>query len=562
MPESRLTADVLVSFCNVSPLYSAFALARANLETGQIQALDLRAASRAARFTGITGLCWAGDKVVAALQGFESRLLFLDPDLNVLEVVSLKRIRDIHSIIFHGSELLVASSGTDEVVAYGLNDGRERVLYAAAPGGLDTVHLNSLCMHKGRLIACMHGPHRSSSPRLGRVVDTETGEVVIDGLRQPHSLVSTGDALLVLESGTGRLWRLPDQAPLADLGHFAGYVRGLCKVDESIVVGRSAPRRWSRSRDTRVPGGVGFTSGEGSGDQNRAAMFVRDHDGGGRAFDLSGLTLEIYDILPTTAVAAATAAPETLIAACRQLRCDEPQRAEVLLTEAGDRDPVRARLLGEARLKAGNLAGAEAALREAGPDGAADIETSRLLASVLRLLRRFEEAAEIMRTACEQCPGDSGLWAQYGACLSGAGRLDEAAASLRRALALNPISAGHHIKLSELLARKRDFSGALQAAERAVALSPHDASFVCQKGRIIRQMGLWPEARRWLHKAVELDPSSAAAQFEFGLVLRALGEPVAAAEAFARASRLQPASARYRKHADRANKLLADASDR
>lgn len=69
-----------------------------------------------------------------------------------------------------------------------------------------------------------------------------TGEKIIEGLSQPHSLIDYDGSILLANSETKELMRYGFDGVLLQSRMFDGYVRGLCVVGEVIYVGLSASR--------------------------------------------------------------------------------------------------------------------------------------------------------------------------------------------------------------------------------------------------------------------------------------------------------------------------------
>jgi uncharacterized protein (TIGR03032 family) len=112
----------------------------------------------------------------------------------------------------------------------------------------DSAHVNCIVMHGGRLIASMFGAftthrgYKGQTRNAGRVIDVKSGEVLIEGLSQPHSLVTVGEQLWLCSS-EDRVVRIYDrdfrlQRELA----LPGYTRGLAIGQDCVYVGLSRSR--------------------------------------------------------------------------------------------------------------------------------------------------------------------------------------------------------------------------------------------------------------------------------------------------------------------------------
>ncbi len=152
---------------------------------------------------------------------------------------------DLHDLRWIGGALHVVRTMDNSVVRLDAALREER--HWRLPGEPDSVHLNSIVMHRGRLLASIFGAfetHRGYKGRTrgaGRVIDLETQDVVVDGLSQPHSLVSHDGLLWLCDSETGAV-RAFDGGREVHRHAFEGYTRGLLFGAGLVCVGLSASR--------------------------------------------------------------------------------------------------------------------------------------------------------------------------------------------------------------------------------------------------------------------------------------------------------------------------------
>lgn len=112
----------------------------------------------------------------------------------------------------------------------------------------DSAHVNCLAMHNGRLVVSMfgrfaaHWGYKGATRQAGLVVDVRTGQPLIEGLSQPHSLVSIGEELWLCnsEDQTVRVYGADYQ--LKRTVALPGYTRGLAVGREHLYVGLSRSR--------------------------------------------------------------------------------------------------------------------------------------------------------------------------------------------------------------------------------------------------------------------------------------------------------------------------------
>jgi GT2 family glycosyltransferase len=153
---------------------------------------------------------------------------------------------DLHDVLVDATGTYVVFTETNQVAH--LDDAfriQERWSFGEEP---DCSHVNCIVMHNGRLIASMFGPftvhrgYKGVTRRAGRVVDVRSGEILIEGLSQPHSLVVVEDQLWLCSSEDravhiyDRNYRLERQLLLP------GYTRGLAVGRHAVYVGISRSR--------------------------------------------------------------------------------------------------------------------------------------------------------------------------------------------------------------------------------------------------------------------------------------------------------------------------------
>src|SRR5690606_24900121 len=88
------------------------------------------------------------------------------------------------------------------------------------------------------------------TPGAGEVMDVATGEVVVSGLSQPHSLVSVGEELWLCNSEASELWITRDGKRVRAVS-LPGYTRGLAVTDSAVYVGLSRSRNESHATEGR-----------------------------------------------------------------------------------------------------------------------------------------------------------------------------------------------------------------------------------------------------------------------------------------------------------------------
>ncbi|MEN1929601.1 glycosyltransferase [Luteimonas sp. MJ250] len=164
------------------------------------------------------------------------------------------RSLDLHDVRRHGDRIHVVATQANAILE--LDADFATLRNWAFPGEEDSQHINSVCMHEGRLLASRFGRfatqrgYKGATRGAGEVFDVETGEVLVAGLCQPHSLVSHAGLLWLCDSEarTLRSYRGFEAVGALELD---GYVRGL-----AFGVGGMLYAGLSRSRNAE-PGELG-----------------------------------------------------------------------------------------------------------------------------------------------------------------------------------------------------------------------------------------------------------------------------------------------------------------
>ena len=288
----------LVSFCNQDRRRRCFSLAAFDRPGNPLAWIRLGAGRQNFSATGMVRL---NDFLFVVMQSSRCPQLAAF-DLRRWALVAASpfvQVRDPHSLAVHDGRLYVASTGDNAVYELLLNGprlGSERLhwRYPDTSDDHDDVHLNSLAFVNAELLVSAFGP-RDPEGRWtpeGRVLNTDTGALLAEGVSQPHSLIHNQGRLMFCESLGGRFhvssYREQISAPASH--RIAGYTRGLAPGEDGVLIGVSGPRAASRS--TRKPldipldaasSGVwklSFTTGKAS-----------------RVIDLPDAVNEVYDLL-------------------------------------------------------------------------------------------------------------------------------------------------------------------------------------------------------------------------------------------------------------------------
>jgi Flp pilus assembly protein TadD len=286
---------LLVTACNVGRFASSMSAVMVDLSSREAHLVDIESTAKSHVFQGMTGIVEVPGGWAVGLQMRDSAVALLDRQWTLRRVVRLQSVKDIHSIVRSDSALLIASTGTNRLVRLDLESGAESVVWdAEATAERDVTHLNGACVHAGQVIVSQFGASAGNTVRAGAVVITATGNCLLGGLREPHSVFSDGNDLWVLESLTGSLLKLRSGEPPELVARVRGYARGLYIDDELMAIGVSGSRTESRASGVNRPIESALCGAPGA---------WLDITRGEERFqiDLSGVASEIYDIVPLRA---------------------------------------------------------------------------------------------------------------------------------------------------------------------------------------------------------------------------------------------------------------------
>ena len=161
------------------------------------------------------------------------------------------------------------------------------------------------------------------------------------------------------------------------------------------------------------------------------------------------------------------------------------------------------------------------------------------LATMFRLLRRYDEALELLQRYRRLRPDDVRVLADVGRCLSGLRRFAEAEPVLRQAL--EGLDNAHtRYDLGLVLDRLGRVSEAVAEYRRALDRDPNHLNALNDLGLALASQGRLGEATRHFERLVAIDPEDAEAHMTLGLVLAAAGARERAARAFRETLRLDP----------------------
>jgi len=266
--------NLLISFCNTETndkqtgrLVSPLGLI--NTEEEKIFWLPV---PEKARIVGITGLAETDQFVFAAYQTKFSPLqirkcgllVYEKPTLRLKSWPQLKKVKDPHAILVTEENVVITSTGNDRVIKYPrrgseIDQSSATTIWtpSTSKGKKDTHHINSICQKNGDLLISAFGPKAGDlwkSAQEGYVINITSNRPIISPISHPHSLLSAGGHLFYCESRAKAVKK--DGRALYQFEH--GYTRGLAKIKNTLIIGRSSRRKVSKSTGiVNAPSGIG-----------------------------------------------------------------------------------------------------------------------------------------------------------------------------------------------------------------------------------------------------------------------------------------------------------------
>jgi GT2 family glycosyltransferase/glycosyltransferase involved in cell wall biosynthesis len=193
-----------------------------------------------------TGLASMADGLLWCVQTETEPLLreVRQGQFNAVEVG--KTPLDLHDVLVDTTGTYVVFTETNQVAR--LDDAykvQETWCFGNQP---DSAHVNCIAIYNGRLVASMFGSftshrgYKGETRRAGKVVDVRTGETLVDGLSQPHSLVVVDEQLWLCSSEDRAVHVYNRDFQLERRVTLPGYTRGLAIGQDAVYVGISRSR--------------------------------------------------------------------------------------------------------------------------------------------------------------------------------------------------------------------------------------------------------------------------------------------------------------------------------
>lgn len=156
--------------------------------------------------------------------------------------------------------------------------------------------------------------------------------------------------------------------------------------------------------------------------------------------------------------------------------------------------------------QAGEAARAEALYRQVLHFDANHVIANNLLGLLCLQTRRFDEAAQLIRTALAVRPDDAQAHSNLGLALNALDRPAEAAAEFHESLKRDPTNARVHNNLGNVYMRLRRVLDAVKCYEQALAIDSGIAEIHHNLGSALLQLQRYPEAAASLQQCLALQP--------------------------------------------------------
>jgi len=159
------------------------------------------------------------------------------------------------------------------------------------------------------------------------------------------------------------------------------------------------------------------------------------------------------------------------------------------------------------RLRASDVAAAQALLRQALAAEPQDAQVLNILGVLAHQTGRAAEAVELLGRATASHPQMAEYHVNHGAALAAAGKIDEAIAAYRRALALKPDSPEALSNLGDAYCQKKEWAEAITTCRQALALRPGLPEANCNLAAALQATGKTEQALAHYTQALAARPN-------------------------------------------------------
>ena len=203
-----------------------------------------------------TGICCYEDKFLRCIQNsIDTPLKLIVYGKEEPQTLVFPEIRDVHDILAHDGKIYLVSSGSNEIFEVS-SESYEILARHKFRGKGDAWHLNCLEVYENRLVVSAFGKFRRHRGYKGRtrgagiLLDLFSGEVILEGLSQPHSPKVIDGFFYICDSEKKGLNRIDMRTRETTVIEFENYTRGISFSDEHIYVGISSSRNIDQESKT------------------------------------------------------------------------------------------------------------------------------------------------------------------------------------------------------------------------------------------------------------------------------------------------------------------------
>lgn len=219
-------------------------LLEVDFSDGSIKPIPLEHPRLSKPLVGVAPLVFWRDTIVFFTDG--CAVGQLDRNYKLLKVWYIP-VEQAHTTVCVDDKLYIAANVRDCVIESEPDKEKHTVFWKDNPGRVDTLHVNSIAHHRGDFYISAFGPRKDlwHTSDNGYIQNITTGEKVVIGLKQPHSLLSDSGKLYYCVSSRGEIQCVGSAERLKVSEH--SYLRGLAMTPEHIVAGTSKGRKKSKS---------------------------------------------------------------------------------------------------------------------------------------------------------------------------------------------------------------------------------------------------------------------------------------------------------------------------
>jgi GT2 family glycosyltransferase len=195
---------------------------------------------------GTCGISAAGKYLARGIQP-DVLVIYANPPIEIKK--EKDNFYDIHDVLFFENHYYIVSTQTNEIIK--LDQQGEEVRRWGFPGEEDSMHINCIAIWNNKIVFSafgdfkIHRGYKADSHKSGYIKDLYTGETLIAGLSQPHSMMQYKNNLILANSETGEIFEYSPAGNFLRSKKLDGYTRGLEIKDGILYIGISKTRNVS-----------------------------------------------------------------------------------------------------------------------------------------------------------------------------------------------------------------------------------------------------------------------------------------------------------------------------